>query len=184
MSLFKIFRLPVFLIGFIFSDFAAGGELQGPNLGVPVEPGELSGWDISIGPDGRGLPNGEGDSRLGFTVFSERCLGCHGQRGAGGLGLADPLVGGIGSLATEEPLKTVGSYWPFATTIFDYIRRAMPYDAPASLTNSEVYAVTAYLLAQNGIIGEVDAMNAVTLPMVRMPNRDGFVIFWPEEDRK
>ena len=100
------------------------------------------------------------------------------------MGLADPLVGGIGSLATDEPLKTVGSYWPYATTIFDYIRRAMPYDAPASLTNSEVYAVTAYILAQNGIISEVDAMNAVTLPMVRMPNRDGFVMFWPEEDRK
>ena len=184
MSLFKNFRLPVFFIGLIFSGVALGGELQGPKLGVPVEAGALSGWDISIGPEGRGLPNGEGDSRLGFTVFTERCLRCHGQRGAGGLGLADPLVGGIGSLATNEPLKTVGSYWPYATTIFDYIRRAMPYDAPASLTNSEVYAVTAYILAQNGIIGEVDAMNAVTLPMVRMPNRDGFVMFWPEEDRK
>ena len=151
MSLFENFRLPVFFIGFIFSGVALGGELQGPQLGVPVEAGALSGWDISFGTEGRGLPNGEGDSRLGFTVFSERCL-----RG----------------------------YWPYATTIFDYIRRAMPYDAPASLTNSEVYAVTAYILAQNGIIGEVDAINAVTLPMVRMPNRDGFVMFWPEEDRK
>ena len=183
MPLFKIIRLPCFFVGFIFSSLAGGGELQGPKLGVPVEQGDLSGWDISIGSEGVGLPGGEGDSRLGFSVFTERCLHCHGQRGAGGLGLADPLVGGIGSLATDEPLKTVGSYWPYATTIFDYIRRAMPYDAPASLTNSEVYAVTAYILAQNDIIGEVDTMNAETLPMVRMPNRDGFILFWPEEDR-
>ena len=184
MSLFKIFRTSVFLTLLGFSGLAVGEELEGPNLGVPVNLWELSGWDISIGPDGEGLPNGEGDSRLGFSVFTERCLRCHGQRGAGGLGLADPLVGGVGSLATDEPLKTVGSYWPYATTIFDYVRRAMPYDAPASLTNSEVYAVTAYILAQNGIIGEVDTMNAVTLPLVRMPNRDGFVLFWPEGDRK
>ena len=91
-------------------------------------------------------------------------------------------MGGIGSLASDTPLKTVGSYWPYATTVFDYIRRAMPYDLPASLTNSEVYAVTAYILAQNGIIGEIDELNSVTLPLVRMPNRDGFVRYWPEPD--
>ena len=96
--------------------------------------------------------------------------------------MADPLVGGIGSLASATPLKTVGSFWPYATTIFDYIRRAMPYDAPASLTNSQVYAVTAYILAQNGIIGEIDEINAITLPLVTMPNRDGFVGYWPEPD--
>ena len=96
--------------------------------------------------------------------------------------MADPLVGGIGSLGSAEPLKTVGSYWPYATTLFDYIRRAMPYDAPASLTNSEVYAVTAYILWQNGIIGEIEEINAGTLPLVIMPNREGFVRYWPEPD--
>ena len=166
----------------LLPSFALSQELHGPSLGEPVDPEELAAWDISIGPAGEDLPGGQGDSRLGFQVYQEHCLQCHGHRGAGGDGLADPLVGGIDSLASATPLKTVGSYWPYATTLFDYIRRAMPYDLPASLTNSEVYAVTAYILAQNGIIGEIDELNSVTLPLVRMPNRDGFVSYWPEPD--
>ena len=161
---------------------AFGQETLGPSLGQAISPEDLVGWDISIGPDGATLPGGEGDARVGFQVYQEHCLRCHGQRAAGGNGLADPLVGGIGSLGSAEPLKTVGSYWPYATTLFDYIRRAMPYDAPASLTNSEVYAVTAYILWQNGIIGEIEEINAGTLPLVIMPNREGFVRYWPEPD--
>ena len=182
MYLYKVAQVLSFCLLAVFPGLVLGQELQGPSLGKPLSPEELVGWDISIDPGGDNLPDGKGDSRLGFQVYQKHCLRCHGHRGAGGNGLADPLVGGIGSLASATPLKTVGSFWPYATTIFDYIRRAMPYDAPASLTNSQVYAVTAYILAQNGIIGEIDEINASTLPLVTMPNRDGFVRYWPEPD--
>jgi S-disulfanyl-L-cysteine oxidoreductase SoxD len=111
-------------------------------------------------------------------VYASHCLACHGERGAGKPN--DALVGGIGSLAADKPaMKTVGSFWPYATTIFDYVRRAMPYNESKTLTNDELYAVAAYILQLNGIIGENDTMNAQTLPKVRMPNRDGFVTFVP-----
>jgi cytochrome c len=96
----------------------------------------------------------------------------------------DTLVGGIGSLASDKPVRTVGSFWPYATTLFDYVRRAMPTTAPMSLTNEEVYAVSAYILHINGIIGETDVMNAQTLPAVKMPNRDGFISDWPPAARR
>jgi cytochrome c len=106
-----------------------------------------------------------------------KCAACHGANGTGKP--ADTLAGGIGSLSSAAPLKTVGSYWPYATTLFDYVRRAMPYDRPLSLSDNEVYAVSAYILALNGIIGEDATMNAKTLPQVEMPNRNGFVSYWP-----
>lgn len=147
-----------------------------PNLGRVAAPDEIASWDISIGPDGAGLPAGSGLPEQGEAVYNAKCLGCHGERGAGKPN--DPLVGGRGTLAGgQTPIKTVGSFWPYATTIFDYVRRAMPLDEPKSLTNDEVYAVVAYILQLNGIIGENDAMNAETLPKVRMPNRDGFATF-------
>ena len=183
----SLFNRPIvcgFWLVMFLTSFALADEVRGPSLGEPVSPEELVGWDISIGPDGTGLPRGAGNSRIGFKVYQEHCFRCHGQRGAGGDGLADPLVGGIGSLNSAAPLKTVGSYWPYATTLFDYIRRAMPYDVPASLTNSEVYSVISYILAQNGIIGEIDEINAATLPLVKMPNQSGFVRYWPEPDLK
>ena len=115
-------------------------------------------------------------------MYRKHCLRCHGEGAEGGDGLADRLVGGIGSLASESPIKTVGSYWPYATTIFDYVRRAMPYDLPMSLTNDDVYAVTAYVLVLNDIIEPTDVLNSITLPNIEMPNRHGFVIHWPESD--
>ena len=154
----------------------------GPGLGEPVTAEEIAKWDISVAPDGATLPPGQGDAKRGRVVYQDRCVGCHGTDGEGGEGLADPLAGGIGSLASDKPLKTVGSYWPHATTIFDYVRRAMPYDRPMSLSNADVYAVTAYILALNGIIDETTALNAGTLPKVAMPNRGGFVLHWPEPD--
>jgi len=167
---------------------AAGGvtiasvcAVAGPNLGQDATPEEVAAWDISVAPDGATLPPGGGSAQEGATVYESKCLSCHGEDGASGEGLADPLVGGIGSLATTEPKKTVGSYWPHATTLFDYVRRAMPYDAPMSLTDDEVYAVSAYILALNGIIGETDRLDAETLPAVEMPNKDGFVSHWPEQ---
>jgi mono/diheme cytochrome c family protein len=145
----------------------------GPNLGRVATTQEVAAWDISIPPDGAGLPAGSGTAKQGEAVYVAQCLACHGPKGVGKP--ADRLVGGVGSLATEKPVRTIGSYWPYATTLFDYTRRSMPATRPLSLSNEEVYAVTAYLLYLNGIIGENAQMNAQTLPQVKMPNRDGFV---------
>jgi cytochrome c len=145
----------------------------GPNLGRAATAQEVAAWDISIPPSGAGLPTGSGTSKQGEAVYVAQCQACHGPKGAGKP--ADALVGGIGSLATANAVRTVGSFWPYATTLFDYTRRAMPATKPLSLTNDEVYAVTAYLLYLNGIIAENAEMNAQTLPQVKMPNRDGFV---------
>ncbi len=154
--------------------------LAGSDLGKEATPEEIAAWDISVAPDGATLPPGGGSAREGAEVYESKCVSCHGEDGAGGEGLADPLVGGIGSLGSGRPVKTVGSYWPHATTLFDYVRRAMPYDSPMSLTDDEVYAVSAYILARDGIIRETDRMDASTLPAVEMPNRDGFISFWPD----
>ena len=154
----------------------SGVRADSPNLGRVVSPEEIAVWDISIAPDGANLPHGSGTPAQGEAVFRETCQRCHGERGAGKPN--DPLVGGQGTLAGEGlPIKTVGSFWPYATTLFDYVRRAMPLTAPKSLTDDQVYAVCAYILSLNGIIGADDTMNAETLPAVRMPNRDRFVLF-------
>jgi S-disulfanyl-L-cysteine oxidoreductase SoxD len=149
---------------------------ENPNLGRIAAPEEIASWDISIGPDGAGLPPGSGTPKQGEAVYTEKCLVCHGEKGAGKPN--DVLVGGRGTLAGDQPpVKTVGSFWPYATTLFDYVRRAMPLNESKSLTNDEVYAVVAYLLQLNGIIGENETINAQTLPRVQMPNRDGFMTF-------
>jgi len=152
--------------------------LAGPGLGEPAERAEIARWDISIPPSGEGLPKGGGTARQGAAVYQAKCQSCHGEKGVGEL--ADRLAGGRGTLATGAPVRTVGSYWPYATTLFDYVRRAMPLMNPLSLTDDEVYAVSAYILYLNGIIGEDVAMNAQTLPKVSMPNREGFIRGWPE----
>ena len=148
-----------------------------PNLGRPATQAEIAGWDISIAPDGRGLPPGSGTPSQGALVYTQKCQACHGEKGVGGPN--DRLAGGQGTLASKTPVRTVGSYWPYSTTVFDYVRRAMPFNQPHSLSDSEVYAVTAYLLSLNGIIGEADVMNAETLPRVKMPNRDNFILMHP-----
>lgn len=153
---------------------------SGANLGQPASTTEVQAWDISIGPDGVGLPDGNGTADDGAAVYEAKCLSCHGEAGAGGENLADALVGGIGTLGSAKPIKTVGSYWPYATTLFDYIRRAMPFDQPLSLTDDEVYALTAYILWLNdGIVAKDETVNSETLPLIEMPNRDGFVPYWP-----
>ncbi len=147
-----------------------------PNLGRPATPVEIAGWDISIPPDGTGLQPGNGTPAQGMTVYTQKCQACHGEKGAGKPN--NRMVGGQGTLTSKKPVRTIGSYWPYATTVFDYIRRAMPYTQSQSLTNEEVYAVTAYLLHLNGIIGAQDTMNAQTLPQVKMPNRDNFIVVY------
>jgi len=149
---------------------------QSPNLGKPISPEDLVSWDISIGPDGTGLPPGSGTVQQGEAVFAAKCQACHGAKGAGQPN--DRLVGGQGSLPGDKPpVKTIGSYWPYATTLFDYIRRAMPLNESKALTSDEVYGVVAYLLNLNGIIAEGETMNAQSLPKVAMPNREGFITF-------
>jgi S-disulfanyl-L-cysteine oxidoreductase SoxD len=147
-----------------------------PNLGRTATPEEIAAWDISIGPDGVGLPPGSGTPKQGEAVYAAKCVACHGEKGGGAPN--DRLVGGQGTLPGDKPpVKTVGSFWPYATTVFDYVRRAMPYNESKSLTNDEVYAVVAYILNLNGIIADGDMMDAQTLQKIKMPNRDGFVTF-------
>ena len=152
-----------------------------PRLGQPITSADLVPWDISIAPDGVGLPPGSGTPAQGAAVYAERgCALCHGEKGGGGPGGA--LVGGGPLNSTDrDPAKLIGNYWPYATTIFDFTRRAMPWQQPKTLTDNEVYALTAYILALNKIIGENDAMNAETLPQVKMPKRAGFIREYPEK---
>lgn len=155
---------------------ASAAFAQSPNLGKPVSPEDLASWDISIGPDGAGLPPGSGTVKQGEAVFMAKCQACHNEKGAGQPN--DRLVGGQGTLAGDRPaVKTIGSYWPYATTLFDYVRRAMPLNESKSLTNDEIYGVVAYLLNLNGVVPESETINAQTLPNVKMPNRDGFIVF-------
>ena len=150
---------------------------EGPDLGTVAAPEEVAAWNIDIGPDGAGLPPGSGTAADGAALYALQCLGCHGEEGDGGLN--DVLAGGHGTLDGPAPLKTIGSFWPYATTLFDYIRRAMPYLQPQSLSDDDVYALTAYLLYLNGIVGREEALNAHTLASISMPNRGNFIPAWP-----
>jgi cytochrome c len=156
---------------------AAGSQAPtsatGYGLGRPATEAEIAAVNRDVAPTGEGLPPGQGTAAQGAKVYTAKCAGCHGQTGTEGP--MARLVGGRGTLKSDQPLKTVGSYWPYATTLYDYIHRAMPYSAPQSLTADEVYALVAWLLVQNEIIAPDTVMNARTLPAVRMPNRDGFV---------
>ena len=141
-------------------------------LGKPISEDQIRAWNIDVGPSGAGLPAGSGTVAVGEKLYQQQCSACHGDKGQGGP--ANRLVGG-GALNTDKPVKTVGSYWPYSTTIFDYIRRAMPHQAPQSLTDDQVYAVTAYILYLNKIISVDQVIDAKTLPLIKMPNRDGFI---------
>jgi S-disulfanyl-L-cysteine oxidoreductase SoxD len=157
---------------------SGSGVAAGPDLGQPVTPAEIAAWDISVLPDGGGLPPGGGTPAQGAKIYAQKCAACHGENGRGGINAA--LVGG-GPLDRIEAVKTIANFWPYATTVFDYIRRAMPWPQPRSLTDNEVYALTAYILAENKLITQDDSMNSDTLPKVRMPNRDGFITRFPDK---
>ena len=149
------------------------GQSSGYGLGRAPKPDEIRAWDLAIAPDGKELPAGSGTAAEGAKLYAAQCAGCHGKTGKEGPN--DVLVGGQGTQNTTKPVKTVGSYWPYATTVWDYINRAMPFNKPGSLKPDEVYALTAYLLSLNGVIKSDEVMNAKTLPQVKMPNRNGFI---------
>jgi cytochrome c len=144
-----------------------------PNLGRPAMPEEVARWDLSVFPDGQGLPQGRGSVADGAAIYREHCVSCHGAGGRGAS--AEELAGASHRLTDPSPDKTIGSYWPYATTLFDYVRRSMPLNAPASLDDNQVYAVTAYLLHLNGILPEGSEIGRDSLPRVVMPNRQGFI---------
>ena len=163
------------------SPLSAPTSPSSPNLGKPVAEADLQHWDIAILPDGSGLPPGQGTPAEGAKVYAEKCAMCHGDAGKGGVAPFYPaLVGGAPLTNGIETQKTIANYYAYATTAFDYIRRAMPYNAPRSLSDNEVYALTAYILALNKLIGENDVMDAKTLPQVKMPNRDNFTLPYPD----
>ena len=165
----------VVMLGALCALHATAAIAQSPTFGVgrPPTPEEIRDLGSPIAPDGTGLPPGSGSVADGRRVFAAQCARCHGPAGEGDVGAR--LVGGQGTLKTPKPLKTVGSFWPYATTLWDYINRAMPFDKPGLLTPAEVYAAAAFVLNLNGIIRDDQVMDATTLPKVQMPNRAGFV---------
>jgi mono/diheme cytochrome c family protein len=168
----------------VFGVCAALG--QGPNLGRPISQTDIAAWDIDIEPDGAGLPAGSGTAAQGASAFEEQCSGCHGEGGKGatttksGAPAAPPVVSDVKRNGIDDTTLSIANYWPYATTLFDYIRRAMPWTTPRSLTDDQVYALTAYILAQNKLIDAKQVIDAQTLPKVEMPNRTGFIPRFPE----
>jgi S-disulfanyl-L-cysteine oxidoreductase SoxD len=155
-----------------------GAFAAGPALGNSITPAEIAAWDISVSPSGDGLPPGSGTPAQGAAIYAQKCAACHGENGRGGTNAA--LVGG-GPIERIDSARTIRNFWPYSTTVFDYIRRSMPWPQPRTLSNDEVYALTAYILSENKLIAADAVMNARTLPQVKMPNRDGFIIRFPNE---
>src|SRR5690348_17268495 len=145
-------------------------------LGRPIAEADIAPWDIDIRTsNGKGLPSGRGGVAEGKAVYDAKCLACHGPDAKGGP-VYGTMVGGVGSFTTNTRVLTPGSMYPYAPILFDYIRRAMPMDRPQSLSANEVYAVSAYLLALNGLVAADAVMDAQSLPKVQMPNREGFIL--------
>jgi len=153
---------------------AVAGADQRYSFGRAPTPAELAGWNDDVRGDGQGLPAGKGSVAQGTLIYDAKCASCHGDFGEGN-GRMPLLAGGRGSLTADRPVPTVGSYWPYAPTLFDYIRRAMPFSSPESLSNDEVYAVTAYVLNMNDIVPKSAVLDANSLAAIVMPNRNGFV---------
>jgi cytochrome c5 len=171
--------LPAALLALTFGAIAAVAD--SPKLGKPIAEQDIAAWDIAVMPDGQGLPPGSGTAAQGAKVFAEKCSSCHGDSGKGGPVARGPLFGGPLLTSGIDAQKTVGNFWGHATTVFDFTRRAMPFNTPRSLLSADdIYASTAYILFLNKIIGENDVMDAKTLPQVKMPNRDGFIIRFPD----
>lgn len=167
----------LFLLALALAACASTSWTQTPdykNVGRAPTDSEIKAWDITVGPDGKGLPPGAGTAKDGAAIFAEKCAPCHTPTAEGGK-QGPALVGGTGTLKSLHPVQTVGSYWPFATTIWDYINRAMPRGQGGSLSPDEVYSLTAFLLYRNGVVKEDDLIDAKSLPKIEMPNRNNFV---------
>lgn len=150
---------------------ALAGDL---GVGRPVLPDEIAAWDHDVRPDGKGLPVGHGTVKQGEALFQERCASCHGEFGEGA-GRWPELAGGQGSLTSDRPLKTVGSFWPYASTIYDYVRRAMPFGNGQSLTADETYALTAYILNLNDVVKDENfTLSDRNFTTIRLPNQAAF----------
>ncbi len=175
-----MFMVKVFITMLVVWAFTCEAQQSGPELGQKASEKILKNWNMDIFPDGFGLPKGQGNAIAGKKVYQQYCLSCHGVEGGGDS--AEELAGAEHSLTDNPPDKTIGTYWPYATTIFDFIRRAMPLNAPDRLSNNQLYEVTAYLLYLNGIIQETDVMNARTLAKVKMPNRNGFINSYQQQN--
>ena len=161
-----------FAIILVLTACAQSTSAQRYGIGRPATVTEVAGWNIDARADGAGLPAASGSVRQGRSIYEDKCAACHGAKGEGGPG--PRLVGGYGTLTAASPVLSVGSFWPYATTLYDYINRAMPFDQPQSLTPAQVYAVTAYTLRLNGIVGEDAVLDQSSLPAIEMPNRRGF----------
>jgi cytochrome c len=167
-------KLGVAILAVLALGLSTGARAQNHyGIGRTATEAEIAGWNIDIDRTGTNLPAGSGSVGHGREVFEQQCAACHGAKGEGGVG--DRLVGGQGTIATAKPIKTVGSYWPYAPTLFDYIRRAMPQNAPQSLSNEDVYAVSAYILNLNGLFPADATLDAKSLAAIKMPNRNMFV---------
>lgn len=177
-------RASVLVVGAALAFAAGAARAQSPTykVGRPPTETELRAWDNVVGADGKELPPGSGTAKDGAKVYAARCSPCHGATGSEGP--APRLVGGVDSLSTRTPMLTLGSFWPYATTVWDYINRSMPQGQEGSLTPDQVYAVTAFLLYKNGIVKETDILDVKTLLKVQMPNRDGFYPAKPEASVK
>ena len=166
------------VVGLAMANASAAQDKAPLAFGTPATQAQLNGWNLDVLPSGAGLSAGSGTPAEGSKLYAAQCAACHGAEGQGiavpGHGMFPRLVGGIGTITTDAPVKTVGSFWPYATGLFDYIRRAMPFTKPQSLTSDQVYALTAFILVKSGIIQNDTVMNAQSLPAVKMPNRDGF----------
>lgn len=177
----RIFDRIVWVAAFMGSAAMGTGVETGPHLGNPIAQQQVSPVDLTITPDGAGLPAGKGSAGQGLALYDQHCAACHGKAGKGGIGAMPRLTGGIGTLASSRPIKTVNSYWPQAPGIFDYIRRSMPPTAPQSLTADQVYSIIAYLLSIDGIIAPTAKLTRESLRKIKMPNRDGFISCWGEK---
>ncbi len=161
-----------------FACVAGAADHQFVGRGQPVTESDFKAWDISVFPSGAGLPTGSGTAQQGAGIFASKCAACHGDKGQGGLGPA--LITDIQRHGVDEGTTSIANYWPYSTTLFDYVRRAMPWQSPRSLGDEEVYALVAFILAQNKLIPDDEVVDARSLPRVRMPNRDGFIIHDPK----
>lgn len=186
MSMRKPLALVILAVAFSAAAFAQNPAPQTaaprtPSLGKPISEADIKQWDIAVLPDGTNLPAGSGTPAQGAKIYAEKCIACHAEGGkGGGAPGAGALVGGAPLTDGIDTVKTIANYYAYATTVFDYIRRAMPYNAPRSLADNEVYALTAYILSLNKLIGDNDTMDAKTLPQVKMPNRDNFILPYPD----